>query len=261
MTIDPAIQSSGNSARRAPRTGEAASQLKSVLRKMLHSTGFDLKRFRPGREEFLASRQIDTILDVGANVGQFGREVRSAGFTGSIVSFEPVKRAHERLLEMIKSDPSWIAYPVGLSNQRATSTIHTFKDTTFSSLHDMTNIGSTFGEDVAPAGEEQIALRRLDEFASEISGKRLFLKIDTQGHEKQVLEGAEGILDRIYGIQLELPLARLYEETWTMGEGITFMERLGFVATHFRPNNFQPQDQVAIMDVDCIFRRRNPLVD
>lgn len=252
---------SGSSAQQPKFTSKGANTIKKAAKHLLHSAGLDIKRFRPGREEFLASRRIDTILDAGANIGQFGREVRNADFRGRIISFEPVRSAYRRLVETTRDDPLWTAHHLALSNRHGPASIHLFRDSTFSSLHSMTEAGASFGEDANPVGREEIALCRLEEFDNQIQGERLFLKIDTQGHERQVLEGAGRVLDRIYGIQLELPIAKLYEESWTISEGMTFMAELGFVPTHFRPNNFHPKDPIAIFDVDCIFRRRDPAID
>jgi len=238
-----------------------AVRLRNSLKSLIRATGFDIKRFRPGREEFLESRRIDTILDAGANTGGFGREVRSTGFTGRIVSFEPVRPVFEELTRRIAPDPLWTAHHVALSDRNGTAVINVSHDTTFSSLDNITPAALSFDEAAATERRETVELRRLDSFAAEIEGERLFLKIDTQGHEKRVMAGVGGLLERIHGVQLELSISTFYENNWSMAEALDFMAASGFAPTHFRPNNFHRRDPIAIVDLDCIFRRIEPDMD
>ena len=58
-----------------PPPRRTADEVMQFLKRVVRLTGYDVKRRSPSREDFLASRHIDTIIDVGANIGQFGKEV------------------------------------------------------------------------------------------------------------------------------------------------------------------------------------------
>jgi FkbM family methyltransferase len=59
-------------------------------------------------------------------------------------------------------------------------------------------------------GESRTQVQRLDDIFSRFKGRRVFLKIDTQGSEREVLEGAQESLNEIFGVQAELPIVHLY---------------------------------------------------
>ena len=46
----------------------------------------------------LQRQEIDAVIDVGANIGQYGRRLRAAGWSGPILSYEPIPELHEALL-------------------------------------------------------------------------------------------------------------------------------------------------------------------
>ena len=235
--------------------------LKQGLRQALKAGGYELRRVQPRRAEFLLSRDVDTVIDVGANVGQFGRTLRREGFAGRIVSFEPTASCFGALVEAMAVDGNWSGLNVGLSDRDGTATINVGADAAFSSLHAVRPAAIRFDPAAAPVRTEEIRLARLDGFDAEIAGNRLFLKVDTQGHERAVLAGAGAVLQRVVGVQLELPVSALYQGVWTMDEALGFMRGLGFVPALFAPVNVHPADRMATVEFDCVFRRLDPELD
>lgn len=107
---------------------------------------------------------------------------------------------------------------------------------------------------------EMIEVRQLDQVYPKVSGNTL-LKIDTQGYERQVLEGARSLLPTLKGVLMELPIVHLYEGTWGFHDAIEFMTDAGFVLAQIDPVNFHSTDRVSVIEVDCLFRPRDPRVD
>jgi hypothetical protein len=93
-----------------------------------------------------------------------------------------------------------------------------------------------------------------------LSGNTL-LKIDTQGYERQVLEGARNVLPMMTAVLLELPIVHLYEETWRFYEALEFMATAGFIPAQIHPVNYHSLDEVSLVEVDCLFRRRDARLD
>jgi FkbM family methyltransferase len=93
--------------------GYASIIIKNGFRKL----GLDVHRFAPQASPTaqiiyaLRNFNIDLICDIGANEGQFALEIRNAGYTGKIVSFEPLTSAHKKLQNANRGDPLWDIYP------------------------------------------------------------------------------------------------------------------------------------------------------
>lgn len=102
---------------------------------------------------------------------------------------------------------------------------------------------------------EQVEVRRLDGVLEGDPAKSVSLKMDVQGFEKQVLEGAKDPLKRTNAIYVELPIAHLYEGLWTFAEAVAYMENLGFTPAQFRTLTALPHDRALATEFDCLIRR------
>src|SRR5580692_7057782 len=88
---------------------------KTKVRKAFHCLGFDLRYFIDSEEGILRSLlqrlRPAAVLDVGANIGQYGRMLRGIGYAGPIISFEPLGSAHKKLSAAAGAERSWIVAP------------------------------------------------------------------------------------------------------------------------------------------------------
>ena len=130
----------------------------------------------------------------------------------------------------------------------------------FSSILPSTCAAMKYNDAAAITGTETIEVRKLDDVFPRPSGNTL-LKIDTQGYERQVLEGGRSLLPKLKGVLMELPIVHLYQGTWQFHEAIEFMADAGFVPAQIQPVNFHSTDRVSLIEVDCLFRPRDPRVD
>jgi FkbM family methyltransferase len=232
-------------------------QTKNLIRGFLHKRGFELSRvIGADLAQFLASRDVDVVLDVGANVGQFGSNLRADGYRGRIVSFEPIRSVFAQLQAEAKADPRWDTRNFALGAEVGTAEIRVSQHTVYSSILEQTELAAKFDPKAGTVSVEQISVRPLDDFfEAEFGDAKVFLKIDVQGFEPQVLRGAERSLKRILGVQLELPAVHLYRDTWDMEAAIAQMREYGFVVAQVRPVNYLANDPASIVEIDCIFRR------
>jgi FkbM family methyltransferase len=194
--------------------------VKNATRSTLRRIGLDVIRYNPQKSheaalaKLLAAREIDTVLDIGANQGQYATMVRRAGFRGKIISFEPLPEAHSKLTQAAARDPLWTVAPrMALGDHDGTLLMHVAGNSASSSALPMLDAHLRAAPESAYIGSEKVRVSKLDGVAEElrVGGQNLFLKIDVQGFEPQVLRGAERLLDRIQGVQLELSLVPLYE--------------------------------------------------
>jgi FkbM family methyltransferase len=228
---------------------------RSKIQRLLRHLGYDLHRLEPNLADFLKSRSIDTVLDVGANIGQFASRLRAAGYRGLISSFEPSSQPFEALAKTAASDPKWQVYQFGLGDKTATVPIHISRKSTYNSLIRVTSTAAVHDPFSEQVSTETVPLRTLDSVLPEIRGDRLFLKIDTQGFDRYVLQGATRSLEKLLGVQMEVSVVHLYEGTWTLSEALQFMRDRGFIIAQVRPAAFFGPDPTSVLELDLIFRR------
>ena len=200
---------------------------------------------------------VDLVLDVGANAGQYASSLRSEGFRGEIISFEPLSAAFATLQRHCDEDDAWSCCNVALGNEDGEAQINISANSYSSSLlpvHDWTVAAE---QAVAYVGQETVAVRRLDGLLDALTdAKRIFLKIDTQGFESRVIEGARAISGRIAMVQLELAWKPSYEGQAKLDEITDLMSSLGFEPVHIMPGWV---DKAGILrEIDVVFGRAAP---
>lgn len=237
--------------------------VKVLVRKLVHLAGYDFHRLIPEMNpayqlcQGLTRFGVDQVLDVGANEGFFGRDLRTMGYRGRIVSFEPLSSAHERLLRAAESDPGWAVHPrCAVGDRDGEVTINVAGNSVSSSLLPMTDAHRTAARASAYIGVEQAPLARLDTVAPPylVGARAPFLKIDTQGFEWAVLDGAAALLPRFTGVLCELSLVCLYEGQHLWLEVIGRLESAGLRTWAVQPG-FTDQRDGRTLQIDAIFFR------
>ena len=209
---------------------------------------------------FFRQNSVNCVLDVGGFNGTYAKELRGWGYRGLIISFEPVPASYALLREKMKADPLWIGQPYGLSNENRRATMKTYAKGDFNSLLSLRDdAAKAYGLNASERSEVDIELRRLDTAMRELrtrisSDARIFVKIDTQGHDLEVPQGASGILDVLRGFQSELPAVRIYDGMHSMPELIEYYSQIGFVPIGFFPVNTFPESLVS-PEFDVLFTR------
>jgi len=223
--------------------------IKRTLKEMLFKAGYVVSAYdfkydhAAVRMKFLASLEIDVILDVGANRGQYACHMRKHGYRGRIVSFEPIGEVYEQLAGRARLDPEWETVHCALGSADETAHINISRNSWSSSLLDILPAHVESAPESAYRGSEEITVRALDTVLDDCCGgsDRLFLKIDTQGFGMEVLKGAQRSLKRISAIHLEMSLVPLYRDEPLMGELVTFLQGKGFALVAIEPEYFNPE--------------------
>ena len=209
----------------------------------------------------LKTYEADCVLDVGAHVGEFGTALRNAGYSGPIVSFEPVSDYFKRLEAVAAPDPKWWAYRAALG-----------RDTGKRPMNVMVGTGSSFlypnqyamrcWPEWHSSYIEQVPMRRLGEmmdmFFPSIGVSRPFLKSDTQGYDIEVFQGAGDRINDLIGLQCELSLIPLYEGMPTIEDALGVFRAAGFDVTGFFPVAVE-NATARLLEVDCVMIRSQAL--
>jgi FkbM family methyltransferase len=223
-------------------------QVASALTKYLYLT------------QALAAAQIELVLDVGANVGQFAQALRAIGYTSRIISFEPQEEPFRVLARAAAADPAWEARNMALGDASESRELGIAHSTVFSSFHvpAATQPLAHFSQDNVIERHQVVDVGRLDTVVDELSLRallpRTLLKCDTQGHDRAVLEGMRYIAE-VALLQVELSVVPLYDGTPTMPEMIAYLDALGFRPIVVSPVNRAPDGTAIELDYLAINSR------
>jgi FkbM family methyltransferase len=199
----------------AQTAGRAREYLKIALRSALHKRNLDLVRHpypvRVGTA--LAHFQVNTLLDVGANIGQYGAAVRASRYAGRILSCEPLPDAYAHLARRASSDGNWTTVQTAVGDHVGMIEINVAANSYSSSLLPMTDAHLDAAPGSHRVGVEKVPITTVAALLAEhrIDAGRAMLKIDTQGYESYVLDGAGLALAEFALVQLEMSFVPLYE--------------------------------------------------
>jgi FkbM family methyltransferase len=233
------------------------------IKELALKVGVEVNWYNPAQSDtarlfrLLDYHKIDTILDVGANDGGYGNLLRRGGYEGAILSFEPLADAHAKLVQAASGDAAWQVAPrMAIGASSGEIEINIAGNSTSSSILPMQSLHESAAPQSRYVGTEKVPLNRLDDVAHPLieQGKNILLKIDTQGYEMPVLEGAQTLLNRVGGIQLELSLAPLYEGQVLYKGVFDWLAGKGFELWSVMPG-FVDQTSGRMLQMDGVFFR------
>jgi FkbM family methyltransferase len=235
---------------------------KAYIKQQLRELGYTVGRYDAVRDPVVVRKRLfdeigfNIVFDVGANAGQYAGVLRSDGYYGRIVSFEPLSAAFCALQARAQGDTGWTVLRHGLGDKAGEATINISGNSYSSSLLAMTARLTEAVPAAAFVQREKIEMMRLDDMFDRYcsAGDRAYLKIDTQGYTAKVLDGAHKSLERIAGLEVEMSLVPLYEGEPLIGEIITGLYQKGFKLVLLKPE-FTDEASGQQLQVDGIFIR------
>ncbi len=244
-----------------------ASNLRPALTRIAHrflqrTTGCDVLRYRAGhfyplrRARLIRTSGVTCVVDVGANAGQYGREIREAGYTGRIISFELLSTPFQALARRAAKDKSWECRRVALGSHDGTVSVNIAANLVSSSVLPMLPAHSSVAPDSRYVGIEEVPMRSLDSLAASDFEPQdsIWLKLDVQGYERSVLDGAERLLGSVKAIEVEMSLQPLYEGQILYLPMIEFLLDRGYTLASVAPG-FQDERSGRVLQFDGVFLR------
>jgi FkbM family methyltransferase len=208
----------------------------------------------------MRDRKINLVLDIGANKGQYGKSLRdTVGYKGRIVSFEPLRDAFAILQQTAARDPFWESHNIAFGDKAGTSTINISANSHSSSLLPVSARTLEIEPSAGYVGTEDVAVYRLDTVLDRFAqpNDRIFLKIDTQGYELKILNGALGVINRFALIQLETSFFEVYRGETLVGDMIKYLDDLGYRVVSIEPGWENPATG-ELLQADFIFGSAAP---
>ena len=208
----------------------------------------------------LSKLDVDSLIDVGANDGHFGSKLRRHGFHGQLLSFEPAPGVYQRLARRSAADRRWDVFRVALGDREETAVLNLTAATGFNSFLKPNSLAlRLFEAGTEIQGEVRVSVDRLDRILPtllpESDRQRVFLKIDTQGYDLNVLRGAGGQLESIVGVQVEMAMTPLYKGAPLYDDLVEFLEARGFGLIAAFPVTWNSSEPRAL-EYDGIFLRK-----
>ena len=206
----------------------------------------------------MRDRKIGLVLDIGANKGQYGKILRdNIGYKGLIVSFEPLMDAFVILQQTVASDPLWECHNIAFGDTAGTATINISANSHSSSLLPVSGRALEIEPSAGYIGSQDVVVHRLDAVLDQYTwpGEEIFLKIDTQGYELKILNGALGVMNRFALIQLETSFFEVYRGTTLIGDMIKFLDYIGYRVVSIEPGWENPATG-ELLEADIIFGRK-----
>jgi FkbM family methyltransferase len=182
--------------------------------------------------ELLRRLEINCVLDVGANVGQFGRLLRRGGYDGRIASFEPLEEFATKLRRRAEGDRDWQVHEFALGDEETTAEINATPGASLSSLLPASEFGKEWSSKLETSVKREIQIRRLDKVLDEvldgIADPRVYLKLDTQGYDVLAFRGAGDRLPEIVAMQSEVSCLPIYDGMPKLEEQLGEYRAAGF---------------------------------
>lgn len=238
-----------------------AGAIQSSVKRLVRRAGVDIVRY-PGKDpaharaKLLRHLGVDVVFDIGANCGQFGTELRSHGYVGTVVSFEPLSEPFGILRERAGRDGAWEVVRAAVGEATGETIVNIAGNSLSSSLLPMLPAHVDAEPTSAYIGQETAPMVSLDEVYDRYTTDRScpFIKIDAQGYERQVLAGAAASLPRVVGVQVELSLVPLYEGAMSFEEGLQSMRAAGLEMARLDPV-FEDPRTGRLLQCDGVFVR------
>jgi FkbM family methyltransferase len=207
-------------------------------------------------EELFRNFKIDLVIDVGASYGDFAASLRSF-YTGDIISFEPVSSVFKELNRRAFHDSRWRTYNCAVGNENSEREINVSDHTVFSSFLETNQFClHEFGETSTSSRKEKASVYSLDEFLNknlpEANQRKIFLKIDTQGYDLEVVQGLGNIMKNIFILQSELSVISIYKGMPHWIESLALLEKLGFEVVGLFPVN---RNSLRVIEYDCLMTK------
>lgn len=247
--------------------GRESMTVKKFIKALARSLGVEVTRYSPSSSpsaqliRALKVAGVNVVFDIGANEGQFAREIREHGYTGKIVSFEPLSSAHWKLRSLSVDDLNWVVHDrTAVGAQDGEAVIHIAGNSVSSSILPMLESHTRAAPSSSYVGSERVPIARLDSLSKTYltPESKLFIKIDTQGYEWQVLDGAYETLHEARGVLCELSLVPLYQGQKLWRDIVDRLDTYGFVLWAVQPVFTDPRTGQTLQ-MDGIFLRREVL--
>lgn len=201
----------------------------------------------------LAALSLRTVVDIGANTGQFALLSRGLFPDAQIFSFEPLSRPAGKYRRLFEGDVHVRLFQAAVAPVSDRREMHVSARDDSSSLLSISDRQVKFAPGTGEAGREEVTLGPLSQFisASDIVGPAV-LKLDVQGYELEALKGCESLLSCFDYVFVEVSFTPLYHGQVLAAELIEWLAARDFHARS--AGNASYGEDSCIVQFDLLFQ-------
>jgi FkbM family methyltransferase len=181
-------------------------------------------------EPLLRALDCRTVVDIGANRGQFALVASKCFPEATVYSFEPLPAAAQQFRRVFSGDQRAILHETAIGSKSGRETIHVSGKEDSSSLLPITRLQDEIFPGTAEVNQQAVNVAPLNQFvqAQQIAPPAL-LKLDVQGYELEALKGCESLLERFSYVYVECSFVKLYAGQASASEVAEYLHRHGFL--------------------------------
>jgi FkbM family methyltransferase len=229
--------------------------IKDIIRKPLRMLGYDIVRMSRPDYAWLQEFGICTVIDIGANIGQYASYIRQIFPDVQIYSFEPLKDCFEQLEKNMNNDPRFKAFNCAIGDKSGQAQMHRNEHTPASSLLNLGEVHCRHYAYAKATKPETVHVERLDDIAARIEIKKpLMIKIDVQGFEDNVIAGGTETIRESKILIVETSFDELYQGQCLFDDIYERLKKLGFL---YHSNNHQVRSAAdrSVLQENSVFIR------
>lgn len=172
---------------------------------------------------------IRTVLDIGANTGQFTKTVHALLPDAMVYAFEPQEDCFTEMQRSFAGSPRLHAIETAIGDEDGETTFHRNEFSQSSSVLELTGLHKEAFPWATESREIQVPIHRLDSLQSELElTPSILIKIDVQGYEDRVLRGGEQVIRQADFVLIETAFEQLYQGEAAFGAVYGIMASYGF---------------------------------
>ena len=235
--------------------------IKKVVKKGFNAFGIDIKRIPKWQKDYLWLTQmnINTILDIGANIGGFAQEMHRVLPGATIYSFEPLDICFKTLQTKMQKIRKFNAFKFALGDFNGETYMYRNKLLPSSSILEMGELHKELFPPTQKMMKEKIIVKRLDDVVREFNltlEDNILIKMDVQGYEDKVILGGKDTFSKTTIIITEVSFVELYKGQVLFDSIYSLLRKLGFTYTGHLIQLNSPNDGKPIQ-ADAIFLKSN----
>jgi len=231
---------------------------KEIIKFCFRIINIDIRRipeYKKNKFVWLKDLNINTVMDVGANVGQFALEISKVLPNARIYSFEALRSVYGELLKNSKEIKNFKAINVALGNFSGTTKIYRNKYSPSSSVLEMADLHKKVFPHTKETYEGKVVVRRLDDIITEEKLElkpNTLIKLDVQGYEDKVIQGGIGTFKKATVIITEVSFYELYKGQPLFDQIQSQLRKMGFECKGSINASFHPETGLPLF-ADAIF--------
>ena len=219
----------------------------------LRNQGVNLEVFQSLDKSWIRDIDIKTVIDIGANIGQFSLMAHTLFPKSYIYAFEPIPECFATLMQKMRGNKKFTAFNIGIGEEEGELEFEENQFSASSSFLKISNTHTKLFPETQNTKRIKLKIDKLDNFKSKLTIiDPLLIKIDVQGYEDLVLKGGINIVKSAKIIIIEASFEPLYKNQSLFREVFFYLDSLDFAFKGVIHQLYSP-DNGRILQADCIF--------